>query len=121
MFHGVVRKHGPSLCTLDREQAACGRWRALERYQPLEYGEQTCVIISVGASQSGAKIGLCELRTPYSPEHPLIADGARKLVQGRCGGAKWILAEPRTVLQPRAEMEDRNEQFGSILDDLDAC
>ena len=72
-------------------------------------------------SQYGAKRRLCELRTPYSPEHPRIADGARKLVQGRCGGAKWILAEPRTVLQPRAEMEDRNEQFGSILDDLDAC
>lgn len=72
-------------------------------------------------SQYGAKRRLCELRTPYSPEHPRIADGARKLVQGRCGGAKWILAESRTMLQPRAEMKDRNEQLGSILDDLEAC
>lgn len=66
-------------------------------------------------------MGLCGLRTPYSPEHPRIADGARKLIQGRCGGAKWHLAESCTMLQPCAEMQDRDKQFGSILDDLNAC
>ncbi len=109
----VVEKHRPALETLDGEEFASGRARALKASHPLVDREQACEqLIQKDNKTFGRR------RTKEPPQHPRVTNDPTQLRKRRSGGATPILVHPSLVLQASTEVEGRDDDLQRVLNDL---